>query len=58
MPAEAMKTGHKDYLGILALARYAGLRLEECFRIDTNDAQNALDSGKLYVIVKSLQTKD
>lgn len=49
MLAEAMKTGHKDYLGILALARYAGLRLEECFRIDTNDAQNALDSGKLYV---------
>lgn len=49
MLAAAMKTEHKDYLAILALARYAGLRLEECFRIDTNDAQNALESGKLFV---------
>ena len=49
MLAVAMKTDHKDYLAILALARYAGLRLEECFRIDTNDAQNALDSGELFV---------
>lgn len=49
MLATAMKTEHKDYLAILALARYAGLRLEECFRVDTNDAQNALDSGKLFV---------
>ena len=49
MLAAAMKTDHKDYLAILALARYAGLRLEECFRIDTNDAQNALDSGELFV---------
>lgn len=49
MLAVAMKTEHKDYLAIFALARYAGLRLEECFRIDTNDAQNALESGKLFV---------
>lgn len=45
----AMKTNHKDYLAILALARYAGLRLEECFRIDPSDAHNALDRGKLFV---------
>ena len=46
---EAMTHGREDYLAIFALARYAGLRLEECFRIDTNDAQNALESGKLFV---------
>ena len=45
----AMRTGHKDYLAILSLARYAGLRIEECCRIDTNDAQNAIDNGKLFV---------
>ena len=49
MLAAAMENGHKDYTTILALARYAGLRLEECFRIDSNDAKNALDSGKLFV---------
>ena len=40
---------NKEYLAILSLARYAGLLLEECFRIDTNDAKNALDTGKLLV---------
>ncbi len=49
MLAIAMERGHKDYTAILALARYAGLRLEECFRIDTNDAKNALNIGKLFV---------
>ncbi len=49
MQLAAMDTNHKDYLAIICLARYAGLRLEECFRIDTNDAKNALDTGKLLV---------
>lgn len=49
MLAAAMKAGRKDYLAIFSLARYAGLRLEECFRIDTNDAQKAIDSGRLFV---------
>ncbi len=49
MLAAAMETGHKDYLAIFSLARYAGLRLEECFRIDTNDAAKAIESGKLFV---------
>lgn len=49
MLATAMENGHKDYTAILALARYAGLRLEECFRIDTNDANNALNIGRLFV---------
>lgn len=49
MLATVMGNGHKDYTAILAFARYAGLRLEECFRIDTNDVKTALDSGKLLV---------
>lgn len=49
MLACSMERGYKDYTSILALSRYAGLRLEECFRIDTNDAKNALDSRKLFV---------
>ncbi len=49
MQSRAMTTGHKDYVAILSLARYAGLRLEECFRIDTNDDRKALETGNLYV---------
>ncbi len=45
----AEMNGHYDYAAIFTLARYAGLRLEECFRIDTNDTQNALITGRLYV---------
>ena len=47
--AIAMQNSREDYVAIFTLARYAGLRLEECFRIDTNDAQNALITGRLYV---------
>ena len=49
MLAAAIKNGREDFIAILTLARYAGLRLEECFRIDTNDAENALITGKLFV---------
>ena len=45
----AMVNNHNDYAAIFTLARYSGLRLEECFRIDTNDAQKALETGKLFV---------
>lgn len=49
MVAKAMKSNREDFVAILVIARYAGLRLEECFRIDTNDARNAIESGKLFV---------
>ena len=49
MTAKAIEIGHYDYAAILTLARYAGLRLEECFRIDTNDAEKALETGRLFV---------
>lgn len=49
MVAIARINKHNDYVAIFALARYTGLRLEECFRIDTNDAEKALLTGKLFV---------
>ena len=49
MVAIAMQNDREDYAAIFVIARYAGLRLEECFRIDTNDAQNALITGRLFV---------
>ena len=49
MQSQAMMTGHKDYVAILSLARYAGLRLEECFRIDTNDARKALERTQRWL---------
>ena len=45
----AIENNHNDFVSIMTLARYAGLRLEECFRIDTNDAKRALEEGRLYV---------
>ena len=45
----AIENHHNDFASIMTLARYAGLRLEECFRIDTNDARKALEEGRLYV---------
>ena len=49
MVGKAMETSHNDYAAILTLARYGGLRLEECFRIDTNDAGKAIETGNLLV---------
>jgi len=49
MVAKAMESNREDFVAILVIARYAGLRLEECFRIDTNDAYNAIESGQLFV---------
>ena len=45
----AIENNHNDFASIMTLARYAGLRLEECFRIDTNDARKALEVGRLFV---------
>ena len=49
MLAAAIQNNHEDYATIFTLARYAGLRLEECFRIDSKDAKNAIITGKLFV---------
>ena len=49
MLAAAMQNHREDYAAIFTLARFAGLRLEECFRIDTSDAESAVITGKLFV---------
>jgi len=45
----ATALGREDYVTILCLARYAALRLHECFRIDTQTATVALKTGKLQI---------
>ena len=49
MIAVTASLNYPEYIAIFYIARYAGLRLEECFRIDRNDAQNAIETGKLFV---------
>ena len=38
----AMADGHEDYAAIASLSYYAGLRIHECFRLDTAGAEQAL----------------
>ncbi len=49
MCALAEQDGHSDYVTILHLARYAGLRIHECFRIDTATAADAVKKGSLTI---------
>ncbi len=49
MEALCWKLGREDYAAVLTLARYAGLRIHECFRIDTATAQGALNAGAITV---------
>lgn len=45
----AMAEGREDYILALYLARYAGLRIHECFRMDTAAAERALRENALTV---------
>ena len=45
----AMAEGREDYILGLYLARYAGLRIHECFRMDTAAAERALRENALTV---------
>ena len=45
----ATALGREDYVTILCLARYAALRLHECFRIDTLTAAVTLKTGTLRI---------
>ena len=47
--AKAIELGREDYVTILYLARYAALRLHECFRIDTQIAAIAVKTGEITV---------
>ena len=49
MLAEALRLGREDYVTILYLARYAGLRIHECFRIDTAIAARAVREGAITI---------
>ena len=49
MLEKAMFCCRDDFALALCLARYAGLRIHECFRIDTATAQQALREGAITV---------
>ena len=46
---KALDTNRYDYILAMCLARYAGLRLHECFRIDTATAEQALRENSITV---------
>ena len=41
--------GYDDYSAMLCLGWYAGLRIHECFRIDTATANKAIKTGKITI---------
>lgn len=45
----AKRCGRMDYVTVLHLARYVGLRIHECFRLDTAAASQAVQTGALTV---------
>lgn len=45
----AKQEGRKGYVAIFYLARYAGLRIHECFRIDTATARNAVKNMAITI---------
>jgi len=44
-----MAYDHEDYAAIVCLSWYAGLRIHECFRIDTAIAEQALREGAITI---------
>ena len=53
----AMAEEREDYILALYLARYAGLRIHECFRMDTAAAERALRENALTVRGKGGKTR-
>jgi len=49
MVALCWKMEREDYAAIFTLARYAGLRIHECFRIDTSIAEKALKADEITI---------
>lgn len=45
----AAELGREDYVTCLYLARYAALRIHECFRLDTATAAKAICEGRLTI---------
>ncbi len=48
-----LEDGHEDYAAIVCLTWYVGLRIHECFRIDTAIAEQALREGAITIKGKS-----
>ena len=44
-----LQYNYEDYATIACLARYAGLRIHECFRLDTATAEQAVKTGLISV---------
>ena len=44
-----MTDGHEDYAAVACLTWYAGLRIHECFRIDTATAEQALRENAITI---------
>ena len=55
---KAMALVREDYVAILCLARYAALRLHECFRIDTQAAAKTIKTGVLTIKGKGGLVRD
>ena len=49
MIAFALSEGRNDYILVANLARYVGLRIHECFRIDTAIAERVLREGAITI---------
>ena len=49
MIGECWKAGREDYVAIICLARYAGLRIHECFRVDTASAEHAVRTMQITI---------
>ena len=49
MMCVCLEHNREDYLTALCLARYAGLRIHECFRIDTATAANAVKAMEITI---------
>lgn len=47
--ATCMADGHEDFAAIACLTWYAGLRIHECFRIDTATAEQALRENAITI---------
>ena len=47
--ATCMEDGHEDFAAIACLTWYAGLRIHECFRIDTAIAEQALRENAITI---------
>lgn len=54
----AEQDGKGDYVTLFHLARSTGLRIHECFRIDTSMARHAVRDGKFIVIGKGGQRRE